>query len=72
MQQDKSRRIEVEVQSDNLRAGVALILVTSAALSGHCCGVLSPYFQAIICQTETSFPVTTKQSMLMGNVWPCF
>lgn len=50
---------------------VALILVTSVALSGHCCGVLSPYFPAIVCQ-RLNFLWRWNGLMLMGNVWPCF
>lgn len=72
MQQDESRRTEVEVQSDNLRVGVALILEASVALSGHCCGVFSPYFPGIICQTETSFPVTMKRFDVDGKCGAVF
>lgn len=59
VQEDESRHIKFKVVIS--RSRVALILVTSVALSGHYCGHFFPHTsQEITCQTETLFPVKVK------------
>lgn len=56
MFQDESRRTEGEVKSGDLRIPVALILVTSVELNGHCRGVFLQHFPEITCSKVLLFP----------------